>query len=90
MPDYDIVVVGGGMAALTAGLFAARLEDHALVGVGALTTGLIGGAVPAFLGMGLVGVAFTQAAYFAAIQRIIRNGSGTWAAAPPGRRAWRG
>ncbi len=31
MPDYDIVVVGGGMAALTAGLFAARAGRSTLV-----------------------------------------------------------
>lgn len=31
MPDYDIVVVGGGLAALTAGLFAARCGRSTLV-----------------------------------------------------------
>ena len=31
MPDYDILVVGGGMAALTAGLFAARAGRSTLV-----------------------------------------------------------
>src|SRR5262245_8106931 len=31
MPDYDIVVVGGGLAALTAGLFAARAGRSTLV-----------------------------------------------------------
>jgi len=31
MPDYDIVVVGGGIAALTAGLFAARCGRSTLV-----------------------------------------------------------
>ena len=31
MPDYDIVIVGGGLAALTAGLFAARAGRSTLV-----------------------------------------------------------
>ena len=31
MPDYDILVVGGGLAALTAGLFAARAGRSTLV-----------------------------------------------------------